>query len=213
MIMIVVDDREPQYIIGLLERWGVQLKIKRLKVGDYIISDIGIERKAIRDFYHSIIDKRLFDQVKRLTSAYERTLFILEGDLDKELPSINPNIILGGLVAVTVDFDTKILYSRNMEETAKILNIIWKRSLKKYKPIITRYKPRFLSPKERLVYILEGFPGVGGKLAENILYHYRTLKNFANTTLSELMSIEGIGDKKAREIYELLNLDFRKIKE
>jgi len=105
----------------------------------------------------------------------------------------------------------KLLYSREIHETTRILYMLWKRVMTKGKETVLRYKPKMLSRKDRLIFILEGFPGVGDKLAENILNHYRTIRNFANTTLSELMEIEGIGDKKAREIYEILNLDFRKI--
>jgi ERCC4-type nuclease len=149
-----------------------------------------------------------------LKDAYDESLLILEGDIDRFKYSLpNPNVILGGILTVVVDMGIKILYSRDMDETAKILHMIWKRVVKRGETTVIRYKPKIMSKKERLIFILEGFPGIGGRLAENILNHYRTIRNFANTSLSELSTIEGIGEKKAREIYELLNLDFKKIRE
>jgi len=212
--MIIADDREPDYIIGLLRRWGAQIEIRRINVGDYVIGKLGIERKNIHDLYRSIIDKRLFDQVNRLRDAYEESLLILEGDIDRFRERIpNPNVILGGILTVVVDIGIKILYSRDMDETAKILHMIWKRRIKRREATVMRYKPKILSKRDRLIYILEGFPGIGGRLAENILNRYRTIRNFANTSISELSTIEGIGEKKAREIYELLNFDFKKSEE
>jgi len=211
-MILFADTREPKYIIELLSRWGVQTRIRKLDVGDYIIGDIGIERKNIHDFYRSIIDKRVFDQLKRLKDAYNNAILILEGDIQTEMKNIfNPNAVLGGLISISIDLDIKVLYSREIYETARILYMLWRRMVNRRGETILRYKPKILSKRDRLIFIIEGFPGVGSKLAENILNHFRTIRKFANTTISELTEIEGVGNKKAREIYEILNMNFRKI--
>jgi len=80
-MILYADTREPRYIIELLSKWGVQTRIKKLDVGDYIIGDIGVERKNVHDFYRSIIDKRIFDQLRRLKEAYNNAILIVEGEL------------------------------------------------------------------------------------------------------------------------------------
>jgi len=211
--MIVVDIHEPRYIAEALSRKGVQVSIRKLDVGDYIIGELGIERKSVKDFYRSIIDGRLFDQLKRLSDAYSNNLLILEGDVMNFLSkSGNPKSILGGIITIILGFNTKLLYSRDIDETIEILHIIWRKIRFSRRRMVIRYKPKIMSLEDRLVYILQGFPGIGDKLARNVLNHYRTLKNFINTTISELSSIEGIGEKKAREIYRVITADYRKLK-
>jgi len=211
--MILIDIHEPNDIPELLRRKGAQIRIRRLDVADYIIGDIGIERKTCHDFFRSIIDKRIFNQLERLRESFKKPLLLLEGDLQEALYSVqNPNAILGGLLSVVIDMDIGVIYSRDKEETVNILFLIWRRMHKERKTSVPRFKPRIMSKRDRLLFILEGFPGIGSRLAENILNHYGTIRNFAVTSLSELMSVEGIGEKKAREIIELLTLDYRRLR-
>lgn len=213
--MIIIDDREPESIRSRLYHEGIRIKLMRLSVGDYIIGNIAIERKTAADLYRSIIDKRLFNQVSRLKEAYEKPAMILEGDLENLLyTSSNPSAILGALTSLAIDYTIPILYSRDDEDTAKILIYIWRRLRKKRigggPP---RYKPRILSDKERIEFIVQSFPNIGPRLANNILLHYKTLRAFSNTTLSELKSVEGLGEKRANEIHRLLNLDYTTLEE
>ncbi len=211
--MIIIDIHEPSDIPELLRRKGAQIRIRKLDVADYIIGDIGIERKTFHDFFRSIIDKRIFTQLERLRDSFKKPLLLLEGDLQEALYTVqNPNAILGGLLSVVIDMDIRVVYSRDKEDTVNILFLLWRRIHKEGKASVPRFKPRIMSKRERLLFILEGFPGIGHRLAENILNHYGTIRNFAVTNLSELMSVEGIGEKKAREIIELLTLDYRKLR-
>ena len=211
--MIVIDIHEPYDLVELLKKRGAQVKVKKLDVADYVIGNIGVERKSFQDFFRSIIDKRIFSQLERMKEAYEKHILILEGDLQTALYTIsNPNVILGEIISIILDMNIGIIYSRDKEETVNILYMIWRRIRREKRETVLRYKPKIMSKKERLLFILEGFPGIGDKLAENILNHYGTIRNFATTSLSELMDIEGIGEKKAKDIIEILTLDYRKLK-
>jgi len=211
--MIIVDIHEPRYIIERLRGKGIPITINKLSIGDYIITNIGVERKTIRDFYKSIIDKRLFDQLNRLKEAYDKTLLLLEGRIEDEIiDERESNVFRGGILYVAIDMNTPIIYTSDMDETISYIYGLWRRIYLKGrgKTSVLRYKPKIMDTNTRLKYILMGFPGVGEKLAENILKHYRTLKGFANTTLSELQEIEGIGERKAEEIFKLLNYRFER---
>jgi ERCC4-type nuclease len=56
---IFVDNREKNSLIlyYLIEN-KINVEMKNLEVGDYLINDIVIERKSFLDFQSSIIDKR-----------------------------------------------------------------------------------------------------------------------------------------------------------
>jgi len=213
--MIIIDDREPDRIKSILYKEGIRIKTMRLTVGDYIIGDLGIERKSTSDFYRSIIDKRIFDQASRLKEAYPKQAIILEGNLEDLLyTSTNPSSILGTLTSLAIDYSIPLIYSRDEEDTARILIYIWrKHTWKKGKEGLPRYKPRIMNDKERLEFIVQGLPKIGPKLAKNILTHYRTLRALFTSSLSELKSIEGLGDKRAQEIYRLITLDYTRLKD
>lgn len=63
-IKIIVDVREKN-MAKLLHNYA-NIELKTLEVGDYVLSDrVVVERKTAEDFVNSIIDKRLFSQLKK----------------------------------------------------------------------------------------------------------------------------------------------------
>jgi len=208
-LRVIVDIHEPKEIIEKLERLLVPTMVKSITPGDYIIGDVGIERKSIYDFHQSIIKRRIFEQIARLNEAYGRSILIIEGDLNQLYKERDYRPYIGAIVAITVDLKTPIIFTRNKDETAYALRSIWSRMVKKGEITTIRYKPKILDENERKLFILQGFPDVGPKLAERILLRFRTLKNFFNASIDQLMNVEGIGEKKAEEIYKLINSPYK----
>ena len=71
---IFVDPRERD-MAKLLESLGLEVTVKNLEVGDYVVSDrVAIERKTAQDFVASIIDpqRNLFRQIADLARTYDR---------------------------------------------------------------------------------------------------------------------------------------------
>ena len=76
-IRIIVDYREKNsLVISDLVNLKIEVEFKNLPIADYLINDIAIERKTISDFKSSIIDKRIFSQLKELRQ-YPKHLLIL----------------------------------------------------------------------------------------------------------------------------------------
>jgi len=63
-LRIVVDERERKSgIPDLLRAIGINIEMKTLPIGDYIVGpETVVERKSISDLVSSIFDGRLFDQ-------------------------------------------------------------------------------------------------------------------------------------------------------
>jgi len=57
--------------------------------------------------------------------------------------------------------------------------------------------------QDRILYVAEGI--IGPTLARKLLERFKTLRNIANASKHELLSVEGIGEKRAEEIYLLFN--------
>ncbi|AHF80475.1 DEAD/DEAH box helicase [Thermococcus paralvinellae] len=209
-IVIYVDSRElksqvPKY----LKELGAHIEVKTLDVGDYIVSeDVAVERKSANDFIQSIIDGRLFDQVKRLTEAYARPVIIIEGQL-YGIRNVHPNAIRGALAAVTIDWGVPVLFSADAKETAQFIYLIAKREQEeRKKEVAVRSEKKALTLADRQRLIVEGLPYISATLAKRLLRHFGNVERVFTAKESELMEVEGIGEKIAREIRKVITAPY-----
>src|SRR5579863_5317410 len=121
-LKIIVDNREHNLeIIERLSDSGVDLSFTQLPVGDYIVSErMCIERKTVGDFENSIIDNRLFEQLERLKSGFEKPILILEGDSSEH--RLANNVIVGTMIKLYTDYNVQVIRSKDAQETAAILS-------------------------------------------------------------------------------------------
>ena len=87
-LRIIIDERERKSgIPKLLQKIGINVEVKTLPIGDYIVShETVVERKSISDFISSIFDGRLFDQCNRLKEHFQFPIILLEGNVwDKKI--------------------------------------------------------------------------------------------------------------------------------
>ncbi len=202
-IKVIVDYREKNSLVpSSLINLGLEVEFRELKVADYIIRNIAIERKTISDFHSSMINKRLLNQLEDL-KQYQNPLLIIEGidsqELynDEEINGINPNAIRGFLLSITLKHKIPIIFTKDSKDTARYIQVI---SKKKEKEISLKPKKRSLNKKEQLQFIIEGFPGIGPLTAKKLLKEFKTIKNILNCSLEDLQKLIG---KKA-EIFRLL---------
>lgn len=214
--MITADDRErDSKVIEQLRLLGVKVIIDRLDIGDYIINrDIGIERKTVNDLINSIIDKRVFEQAKYLSSSFERSYIVIEGDLDYVLRyrKVDLRQIYGALASL-VDIGTSLMFTRNPHQTAIFLYILNRRMEKKARRYLPPSKIKVLRASKSLpvtqLNLIASLPGISVELAEKILKHFKTPRRFFKATSSEMKCIEGLGDKRVRKIIEVLDTMFQ----
>ena len=128
---IYVDSRE-KGMARLLESKGLEITLKNLEVGDYVVSDrVAVERKTAQDFVASIIDpeRNLFRQIADLSRSYERPILILEGR-DLYTRQVGVNSILGALAAIAVDYGVPIIPTENQDDTASVISLLASREQK-----------------------------------------------------------------------------------
>jgi ERCC4-type nuclease len=185
--LIIMDERERGIIRDAIQALPCILKIATLDVGDYIISaEIGIERKRGDDFVASIIDNRLFDQMKRMRETYAEPILILE-NIEKsfEREGMRESSIYGALVYVASRMNIKILPTADESHTA---HVIWrmaayaqqKGSLPPEDPSDLNDPPDREVNKDDQLYFLEGFNDIGPKRANDLLRVFRTPMDIIN---------------------------------
>lgn len=201
-IKITADYREKSsLIISELMKAGLEVELKELKVADYLVRGVAIERKTVSDFISSMLNGRLLKQLGEL-QQYENKLLMIEGIDEQELYSntnegVHSNSIRGFLLSILLRHKIPIIFTKNPEDSAKFIELI-ARKKKNEHPL--NVKKRSLDKKEQLQFILEGFPGIGPKTARKLLEKFKTIKNITNASEEELK--EAIGKKS--EIFKLL---------
>ncbi len=201
---IIIDYREKNSLVAShLVKQGFPIEFRELKIGDYIVKDIIIERKTIQDFLISMINHRLLNQIEEL-KQYENKLLIIEGISEQELYSednknINSNAVRGFLLSILLKHKIPIVFSKNSEDTAKFINVL---SKKKEKEINLNAKKKTLNKREQLQFIIESFPGVGPKKAKKLLKKFGNIQNIILSSTDDLKEILGIQASNIKEIIE-----------
>ena len=72
--------------------------------------------------------------------------------------------------------------------------------------LLKKRKPPTVKEQQEL--IVESFPGIGPVLAKSILKEFKTIKNIINSDEKALKKIEKIGNKKAKNIMDVINSEY-----
>lgn len=207
----IIEEKKPEIIIDIREKnslvaseliaIGCKINFKELKVGDYIVKNTIIERKTVTDFISSMINKRLINQLKDLQPQQSKVLLI-EGITEQELyhkeSKINENAIRGFLLSIVLNYQIPIIYTKDAQDTAEFIKVLWKKQ-EKEKELGINAKKKSKDVNEQLQFIIEGFPGIGPKTAKKLLKEYKTIKDILNAPREDLEKLIG---KKA-EIFKL----------
>ncbi len=217
---VIIDSREdskhPEFRKELVAR-GLKVAVQPLPAGDFLLlaspgkKPVLVERKTVTDFGNSIRDNRVWEQAKLLVEAAKRdgynALFIIEGWIGvlEKYRGWRIQSVLRVIDTLVLDFGLPVLNTPNKQATIEWLvakaKSLGKTEEKKIYRLRVEKKP--MTIKEKILYVAESI--VGPKLARKLLKEFKTLKNIANASIRELMTVEGIGEKRAREIYLIFN--------
>ena len=207
---IYVDPRE-RGMAKLLEARGMEVTLRNLDVGDYVVSDrVAIERKTASDFVASIIDpeRNLFRQIGDLSRSYDRPVLILEGR-DLYTRQVNPNSIRGALAAVAVDYGVPIIPTEDQDDTASVIALLVAREQKEgHEPKMHGHKTA-RTLKEQQEYLISAIPSVGPRVARNLLRHFGSIERIMTARQEELQEVEMVGPKIAERIRELVGGEYK----
>lgn len=201
-----MDYRERNSLVySELIKLGFEVEVKELKVADYLVKDVAIERKTISDFISSMINKRLVKQLEEI-QQYPNKLLIIEGLDDEELyydeelekRGVHPNAVRGFLLSILLKYKVPIIFSKDCPDTARFISVLAKKQEKEISLNVTK---KTLNSEEQKRFILEGFPGIGPSNSKKLLEKFKTIKDTLNAPFEELEKVLG---KKAEIIKKLI---------
>lgn len=204
-IKILADYREKNSLVpSELSKLNIEVEFKELKVADFIVGEIAIERKTVSDFISSMLNRRLLKQLEEI-KQYEKRLLIVEGIDEQEIYSddekgINANAIRGFLLSILLRYKIPVLFTKDYKDTAKFIRVIANK--KTSSELSLNVKKKSLNSEEQKKFILEGFPGIGPTTSKKLLEKFKTLKNIINSTGEELKEILGKKSEGFKKIIE-----------
>jgi ERCC4-type nuclease len=198
-IIADIHEKDSMIFSELKSNQDIELTIQPLKIGDYLIEDIIIERKTTRDFISSMLSRRLADQLSNMRQ-YPKKLLIIEGSSDELYnKKLNPNAVRGFILSIITNYETNIIFTNDYRDTAQYLITLSKQQLKPRTKISLHNRiPKTI--KEQKQYILEAFPNIGPIKAELLLKKFKTLSNVFNASEEELNEILKNQTKNFKEI-------------
>lgn len=204
-VRIVVDHREDAQFDRFLCGYGAQVRRTQLEVADFICSArCAVERKTRMDFEASIVDGRLFPQLRNMTMNYPRNILIVEGE--ESAGNLSREALLGAYSSVITDFGVALFFTRNKESTAEMVFTIAKHEQRLQKQPMRIYAKRktfTLAQMQRGV--VEMLPTVGPKLAKALLEHFGNVENLVTADERALAQVPGLGRKRAKMLYLVLH--------
>jgi len=214
MLRIIADEREkPSGVPDALRSLGVSVEYRVLEVADYVVGSYAIERKSVRDFVSSLYSGRLFDQAHRLGEAYDAIFLIVEGSLWEEIRGArNPRSLWGALISSVLDFGLNTFFAPDEKQTAQFLITLGRGGRHRRgsggPPMIVR-KPRTADMKRVQVSILSSLPGIGPKMAEQLLTHFGSLRKVFAASTTEMSVGAHLGKARALSLVKLLDAGYK----
>jgi len=204
--IVFVDYREEK-IANLLEKMGCKIVRMNLPIGDFVVNDVGIERKSFEDFISSIIDGRIFEQANSLYAVFKKPIIIVEGFGDVE--RIHENSFYATLAYIVSKSNVTIFRTKNEEETAKLIYWIARKEFENSGNAGFKIKEKKVNVQTIQERILAAFPGISTVLSKRILKKFGSLKKFFNASEKELMEVDGIGEKTAKRIRKIIEEEYK----
>lgn len=212
-VKIFADYREKgSGVVKELVDLNVAVKLEMLAHADYLLSSrVAVELKLVDDFVSSLIDGRLLEQLKNVKKSFERPIIVIQGTQDiYAVRNVHPNAIRGMLAAIMVSYGIPLIQTKDEKDTAQLLIAIARREQdedkKDFAPHADRKPPTLHEQQE---YLVSSLPNIGLNLAKELLKHFKSVKGVMNATEEELVIVEGVGEKKAKGIKDIIDGDYK----
>ncbi|MDI9645810.1 MAG: DEAD/DEAH box helicase [Archaeoglobales archaeon] len=209
-VKIIVDSRELKAEVVKYLKDSAEIEVKNLEVADYVLSDrVAVERKTAEDFVESIIEaEKLFSQLLKLKSSYQRPILIIEGS--NLYSRLHPNAVRGAIVSIAVDFGIPVIQTSDAKETADFLLTIARREQEERKRTVVEHVGKTKRTlKEEQEYVVSAISNIGSVIAKNLLEHFQTIERIATASEEELQKVPKVGKKTAERIRLLMSTPYR----
>ena len=202
-----IDHREHPLMVGYFSTLGFEVSHLKTGEGDMTDGTTSIERKE-GDFMDSLFDDRWLRQLGAMREEAEHSFLVVTksyNDIKDECSErgVSEQVLTGFIAALCAVGYTPLFVDDKWDAT-----VIMRKIMDKIADDTTRlYVPRPRSPKASAYRdaIIESFPKIGIKTRRKIVKEYPSMAHLCTATVEDLVAIEGIGEKTAKRIHEILH--------
>ena len=228
---LIVDHREGEKIIGVARKI-CDTETAQLPLGDILVvnadSAVVIERKTSRDFVDSVRNNRLWEQLLRLLKSEDilgyklkRRILLIHGSLAECVPIPYDDrsgeditfwsSMMGAFLEALFVYDTPVVVVENGVALEAFLRTEVKREEEGENDSMPESRwhrdwkksPWELPTKDDRRILLSAIPMIGEEHAKNLIEHFGSIANVAEASVEELLEVPGIGEKRAKRIYDI----------
>lgn len=219
---IYIDSRERERIVSAQKYFGHDnTEIKQLDVGDYIYKPNDSDKCCVcevkqvhTDLFTSIQSKKIFEQIRGLVENFPIHYLLIIGYPEEEIirntiiknknPNYHWNFSLNQWYGFysSVTQVTSVLFAYNWEQGLKLMELLFKKSTDN-KNRLYNYMPKYENTAKTFISCKKG---IGENTAELVTSELglETLNDLLTLNKDNLLSVNGIGDKKADLIMEAI---------
>jgi len=194
--VMIMDSHEPKDIAEKLRQKGIPVSVEFLSSGDYIFSNIGIERKTLTDLWGSITskDKRIWRQMFELKRNFERPFLIVESfnfaylrdpSYSKQIWGTLASIALLGINVITIA--SKMGGSKEFIDFMNYLYFSADKTKKTSRPL----PKKSANPKDIFRDSLCMVPQIGPVTARKLMARFRSFEALCVASQEDLSSLCG----------------------
>lgn len=214
---VQIDSREQSRIKSASEYYeqqGLEVEVCELEIGDYLFDNkVVFEMKLIPDFVNSIQEGRVFNQAINMAENYNWTFVIIQGDehsrakalaMSKNYREVTYFQYLGAIASLNRYTTVIESYSPFINEAYYRMWITAKKCLQD-KPIVRKFPRKDKNPAFNWLCYCNY--GINSKKAQAIVdtLQIESLTDLLTVSAKDLLTVEGIGKKTAKNIYEAIH--------
>jgi len=184
------------------------------------------EAKSTIDFLGSVMSKRIWNQIDNMDRHFNLNFVIIYGSLDDAIETVIDNSnskmpresrrillknkFLGGISRIALDTDTKPMWVESEKEASMLITAFCKIKPINREAIRPELIKRVTTDDLRLD-VLCSIKGVSYKKAKALIEKFGSIQEIGLHPVNEITTIDGIGEKTASRILEVLYSE-RKVK-
>ena len=181
-------------------------------VDRYLVSKrFVIERRTGAGLVKGIMDKTLFTSAIYMREHFRLQLLIVEGKVNYEYSMMDPQAVRGALSSMVLQYGINVLSTPDVEETIQLMLMILRQEQAGIPPISLIPKRKATSVDDMQRRVIEMLPGSGMVMARELLQRFGSVKRIVNASADELLSMRGIGQRKANQITKVLNSEYASV--
>jgi len=181
-------------------------------VDRYVISKrVAVDRWTGSAFLKGIMEKTLFTSAIYLKEHFALPIMILEGQVNYEYTMFDPQATRGALSSMMLLYGLNVLQTRSTEETVDLVAMIARQEQIGIPDISLIPKRKAADIPDMQRRLIEMLPGCGMVMARDLLQYFGSVQRVLSATEEELLSMRGIGAKKAKEMIRVLQAEYEAV--